>query len=124
MPDEFVQKYGGEFSNFVGVNVPTGDIWRVGVERAGKMLWLHDGWQKFMEHYSIGLGHFLIFNYKGNSKFHVHIFDVTATEIEYPFTTNARRPKDAIDSLGHGEEEFGVDSDDSIGSLPTDEPHD
>ncbi|XP_026396439.1 B3 domain-containing protein Os03g0619800-like [Papaver somniferum] len=37
-----------------------------------------------MEFYSISAGHLLVFRYDGNSTFHVLIFTMSATEIEYP----------------------------------------
>ncbi|GFY89971.1 hypothetical protein Acr_07g0001680 [Actinidia rufa] len=48
------------------------------------MFWLHDGWKEFSEHHSISCGFFLVFNYEGNSKFNVLIFDLSASEIHYP----------------------------------------
>ncbi|PSS26077.1 B3 domain-containing transcription factor [Actinidia chinensis var. chinensis] len=48
------------------------------------MFWLHDGWKEFSEHHSISCGFFLVFNYEGNSKFNVLIFDLSASEIQYP----------------------------------------
>lgn len=51
------------------------------VEEADKMLWFTDGWKEFCENHSIGCGFFVVFNYEGNSKFKVLIFDLTATEI-------------------------------------------
>ncbi|KAF5463878.1 hypothetical protein F2P56_014006 [Juglans regia] len=37
-----------------------------------------------MEYYSVKPGHFLVFRYEGNSCFHILIFDMSATEIDYP----------------------------------------
>ncbi|XVF15654.1 hypothetical protein REPUB_Repub09cG0173200 [Reevesia pubescens] len=48
-------------------------------------MWLQKDWQKFAEHYSLGKGHFLVFRYKGNCKFHVLIVDTSASEINYPY---------------------------------------
>ncbi|KAL3515233.1 hypothetical protein ACH5RR_022135 [Cinchona calisaya] len=92
LPDEFVERYGGELSECIMLKVPVGSIWRVGLEREGDLLWLHEGFQKLMEHYSIGLGYFLLFKYKGHSQFDVHVFDLTATEIHYPCSTQPERP--------------------------------
>ncbi|XP_059639687.1 B3 domain-containing transcription factor VRN1-like, partial [Cornus florida] len=49
-------------------------------------VWLQNGWQEFKVYYSIGHGHLLVFRYDGNSHFHVLIFDLSGTEIEYPFS--------------------------------------
>ncbi|EXB37249.1 B3 domain-containing transcription factor VRN1 [Morus notabilis] len=45
---------------------------------------LQKGWPEFVKYYSIGFGHFLVFRYEGNSRFHACIFDTTTVEIEYP----------------------------------------
>ncbi|KAL9267531.1 B3 domain-containing protein [Drosera capensis] len=45
---------------------------------------LEEGWKEFVSFYSIVLGHFILFRYDGNSRFHVVIFDMSACEIEYP----------------------------------------
>lgn len=46
--------------------------------------WFQDGWQDFIERYSIRIGYFLIFRYEGNSSFIVNIFNLTTAEINYP----------------------------------------
>ncbi|KAM7506962.1 hypothetical protein LguiA_017415 [Lonicera macranthoides] len=51
-------------------------------------VWLQEGWKEFSNHYSIGLWQFLVFRYEGNSHFHVLIFDMSASEIEYPTPKN------------------------------------
>lgn len=89
MPDEF----DGELSDLIKITTPVGESWHIGVEKVGETLLLHDGWQKFMEHHSVGRGYYLIFNYEGNSKFDVHIFDLTCVQIQYPVTINARKPE-------------------------------
>ncbi|KAL2490728.1 B3 domain-containing transcription factor VRN1 [Abeliophyllum distichum] len=84
IPDKFVVKYGHELSDIVQVIDSTGGVWYVRLEKAEKTLWLHDGWEKFVEDHSISYGYFLLFKYKGNSSFKVHIFDVTARDVDYP----------------------------------------
>jgi hypothetical protein len=46
-------------------------------------VWFQDGWQEFVECYSIRVGYFLVFRYEGNSGFFVHIFNLTNSEINY-----------------------------------------
>ncbi|PSS29379.1 B3 domain-containing transcription factor [Actinidia chinensis var. chinensis] len=94
IPEDFAKIYGNELSTFATLTVPSGRDWRVGVEKADTMIWLHDGWKEFAEHHSISCGFFIVFNYEGNSNFYVLIFDLTAAEIHYPRNTlgNSEEP--------------------------------
>uniref|UniRef100_A0A2N9HI64 TF-B3 domain-containing protein n=2 Tax=Fagus sylvatica TaxID=28930 RepID=A0A2N9HI64_FAGSY len=84
LPDKFVREFGDELSNVATLTVPNGCVWQVGLEKANNNIWVRDGWQDFVGYHSINYGYFLVFKYKGNSKFHVLVFDMTATEIKYP----------------------------------------
>ena len=46
-------------------------------------LWFTDGWHDFVVYYSICAGCLLLFNYEGDSKFNVSIFNLTAYEMDY-----------------------------------------
>lgn len=83
IPDNFLKKFKDELSGVATLHVPDGHIWRVGIRKAENKFWLHDGWQDFVEHYSIGLGYFLVFRYEGNSIFNVYIYNLTNSEINY-----------------------------------------
>lgn len=61
-----------------------GKIWPVELWKAEGEIYFQSGWQAFMEYFSIGVAHFLIFRYEGDSHFHVSICDMTACEIDYP----------------------------------------
>ena len=65
-----------------------GRKWNVRLTKTndGTRVWFHDdGWQMFVEFYSVGLEYFLVFKYeRQSSSFYVVIFDRTATEVEYP----------------------------------------
>ncbi|XP_019240662.1 PREDICTED: uncharacterized protein LOC109220660 isoform X2 [Nicotiana attenuata] len=84
IPDEFVMKYGANMRDLVSLEVPSGAIWKVKLQNSNGMAWLKEGWDQFKEYYSIGCGYFLLFQYNGNSHFSVSIFDLSASEIEYP----------------------------------------
>ncbi|XP_050386863.1 B3 domain-containing transcription factor VRN1-like [Argentina anserina] len=84
IPIKFVIEFGDELANGATLIVPAGGIWRVGLERAHKRICFVHNWQKFAEHYSLSAGQFLLFSYRGNSTFHVRIFDFSCCEIEYP----------------------------------------
>ncbi|KAK3002795.1 hypothetical protein RJ639_018353 [Escallonia herrerae] len=84
IPKKFAEVYWNELSDVAKLVVPNGCVWDVGLEKADKMLWLHNGWKQFMKHHSIGCGYFFLFKYKGNSTFNVVVFDLGACEIHYP----------------------------------------
>ncbi|GAV91357.1 B3 domain-containing protein [Cephalotus follicularis] len=85
IPRRFVRKYGNDLPNSVLLKVPSGAVWRVELSKCNGEVWLQNGWQEFKEYYSIALNHFLVFKYEGNSCFSVVIFDMSASEIKYPY---------------------------------------
>ncbi|XP_034700598.1 B3 domain-containing transcription factor VRN1-like [Vitis riparia] len=87
IPRTFLREYGNSLSNFVFLHPPTGAEWRVELLKLHGEVLFSTGWQRFADFYSIGYGHFLLFRYEGSSHFHVLIFDMTASEIEYPYAT-------------------------------------
>ncbi|GAB2285201.1 hypothetical protein Dimus_019652 [Dionaea muscipula] len=106
IPPEFVRNHGRDLSNWARLTVPhTGIVLEVELVKSGDELWLRRGWDKFMKAFSIGYGYFLVFRYEGNSRFHVIIFDLSATEVEYPLMATGN-PKETeaekVDDNGHG----------------------
>nr|GMD21422.1 B3 domain-containing transcription factor VRN1 [Ipomoea batatas]GME11042.1 B3 domain-containing transcription factor VRN1 [Ipomoea batatas] len=89
IPDGFVERYGHYLSGEVKLTVHTGDEWCVRLKKVGKTVLFTDGWRKFMEYYSIGIGYFLLFIYTKSACFDVHLFNKTATEIWDLPSTNA-----------------------------------
>ena len=71
--------FGDELSTSATLIVPSGGTWKVGLLKAEGSIWFCDGWEDFVEFYSISVGHLLVFRYERNSNFHVVIFDTTAT---------------------------------------------
>ncbi|KAI9124291.1 hypothetical protein K1719_005591 [Acacia pycnantha] len=80
IPDHFLRNFGGELSTVATLTVPDGSVWRVGLKRLGNKFWLLDGWQEFVQRYSIGVGYLLVFRYEGKSSFNVHIFNLATYE--------------------------------------------
>ncbi|MBA0760874.1 hypothetical protein Gotri_023593, partial [Gossypium trilobum] len=78
------------------LRVPSGAAWKVELTKCGGKIWFENGWLEFSNHYSLELGHLLVFRYDGNSNFHVIIFDRTASEIQYPYTSNNQRQSNEI----------------------------
>ena len=79
----FARTYADELSTAVILTAPTQESWKVALVKKDNKLWFRNGWEDFVEYYSIGFAYFLQFIYEGNSKFEVHIFDKTACEICY-----------------------------------------
>ncbi|XVF15620.1 hypothetical protein REPUB_Repub09cG0169900 [Reevesia pubescens] len=86
IPIKFVKKYGNAMSNQALLKVPSGKIWLVELSKCDGQIWFQKGWREFAEYYSLCRGHFLVFRYEGNCDFHVLIFDMSASEIDYPYT--------------------------------------
>ncbi|XP_059639689.1 B3 domain-containing transcription factor VRN1-like [Cornus florida] len=107
IPGVFMKNYGKNLSNPVFLNVPSGAEWKVELVHSDGKVWLQNGWQEFKEYYSIGSGHVLVFRYDGNSHFHVLIFDMSASEIEYPIS-------DTHVEQTNNNEGFNIEVDDSV----------
>ncbi|KAK0581877.1 hypothetical protein LWI29_019058 [Acer saccharum] len=84
IPEKFVRRFGDEISDVAKMRLPNGSVWHVKLVKDGKNIWFHDGWHDFVKYHSICAGHFLVFKYARNSKFHVLIFDQSACEVQYP----------------------------------------
>lgn len=110
LPPEFTRRYGHNLTDSLSLKVPNGLVWKVElVQYSNGEAWLHRGWQRFQEYYSIQLGHLLLFKYVGNSHFEAHIFDTTATEIEYSYYDSLER-----DALMNQVAKTESESDDSV----------
>jgi hypothetical protein len=102
IPVKFVMEFGDELSDVATLTAPNGHLWQVGLEKENREIWFDDGWQEFMEYHSIHYGYFLVFRYEGNSKFHVLVFDNTATEIQYTLSKDWNL-KDPVDKSKENE---------------------
>ncbi|KAK7834223.1 B3 domain-containing transcription factor VRN1 isoform X1 [Quercus suber] len=87
IPEKFVMKVRDDLSPVVTLSVPDGHVWQVGLKKVDNSAWFHNGWQDFVEHYSIRVGYFLVFRYEGNSSFFVHIFNLANSEVNYQNNT-------------------------------------
>ncbi|CAA7052994.1 unnamed protein product [Microthlaspi erraticum] len=84
IPTRFSNLLGAQLSDIVTFETPVGFKRSIKLKRINDEIWFAEGWSEFAEAHSISEGHFLLFEYKGNSSFRVMIFDVSACEIEYP----------------------------------------
>ncbi|RVW58385.1 B3 domain-containing transcription factor VRN1 [Vitis vinifera] len=123
IPQKFVKKSGDQLSAVTTLTLPNGGVWYVGLTKADNKFWFYHGWHEFVEYYSIHVGYFLIFRYEGNSNFNANIFDLTASEINYP-SNNLRNSE----KTSHGKQcpasdgEEMNDDDDSVEILGSASP--
>jgi hypothetical protein len=102
IPGKFIREFGYELFDVVALTILNGHFWQVWLEKANREIWFDDGWQDFMEYHSLYSCYFLVFSYEGNSKFHVFMFDNTATEIQYPRCKDYKL-EDEVDKLKENE---------------------
>ncbi|KAK7273644.1 hypothetical protein RIF29_14701 [Crotalaria pallida] len=84
IPNNFTRKYGGGMSNPIFLKPPDGTEWKVYWTKNDDKICFQEGWKEFASYYSLEYGHLLVFEYKGTCHFDVHIFDMSALEVEYP----------------------------------------
>ncbi|XVF59513.1 hypothetical protein PTKIN_Ptkin07bG0281800 [Pterospermum kingtungense] len=94
IPRNFIRKHGKQLSSPIQLEVPSGAKWQVELTKCDGRVLLQKGWREFVEHYSLDYGYFVVFRYVGKVHFHVLIFDKSASEIDYPYTTNAAAADD------------------------------
>ncbi|CAN0923203.1 B3 domain-containing protein At3g18960 [Linum grandiflorum] len=102
IPRKFIRENGQQLlgCDAATLEVPTGDKWDVGLktDRRGFVWFCSHGWEEFTEFYSLDIGHFLLFQYKGHSdNFSVVICDRSAVEIDYPTLSRAANVGRAVE---------------------------
>ncbi|KAK7395502.1 hypothetical protein VNO78_16061 [Psophocarpus tetragonolobus] len=83
-PVDFVKKYGEGLPNTLFFKTPNGAEWRLKLEKHDGKIWFQEGWKEFADYHSLVHGHLLLFKWERTSHFQVHIFDLSAVEINYP----------------------------------------
>ncbi|KAL8140661.1 hypothetical protein V2J09_006682 [Rumex salicifolius] len=93
LPRNFVKSHGKcLLYNYVRLKLPTGAESKMELKtNNNNRASLHKGWPDFADKYSIQAGFFLVFKYKGGSRFGVRIYDMTTSEIQYPFINAANQ---------------------------------
>ncbi|KAA3463509.1 B3 domain-containing transcription factor VRN1-like [Gossypium australe] len=99
IPNKFFKKFGDELSSVATLTVPGGRQWLVELREDNKRIWLDNGWNSFVEYYSICIGYFVVFKYEGNSHFGVHVYNLKSSEINY-LSNNSREPGDFAEITG------------------------
>lgn len=84
IPRKFARIFGENLNDSIFLNASGGSVWPIDLERHEGKVWMQNGWPEFAKFYSICVGYLLLFEYQGDSKFQVLIFDPSSSEIEYP----------------------------------------
>ncbi|KAM5576348.1 B3 domain-containing protein [Rosa sericea] len=98
-PKKYEKEYGEELSNIVHLKLPCGTEWPVEVTRQNGIVLFDKGWETFSKFYSIELFYSLYFQYEGNSRFKVNIFDRTNCQIDYPIKTSIKAENNVDDQF-------------------------
>jgi hypothetical protein len=76
-------------TNPMFLKTPNGQKWEIYTTKDDGYFWFAKGWKEFSTHYSLDHGQMVLFEYEENSQyFGVHIFGMSALEIEYPIHDN------------------------------------
>ncbi|GMH04069.1 hypothetical protein Nepgr_005908 [Nepenthes gracilis] len=75
IPKKFSDNLMGKLAEKVGLKAPSGATWDVELVTRGDQLLLGNGWEEFVNAYSLVQGDILMFKYNGNSQFDVMMFD-------------------------------------------------
>ncbi|KEH40757.1 B3 domain transcription factor VRN1-like protein [Medicago truncatula] len=118
IPDNFLRKHGDQLSTVATLTIPGGSVWRLGLKKVDNSICFVDGWQDFVQRYSIGIGYLLVFIYEGRSNFIIHIF--RTAELNYDSTMKSRTEGpfyEAYNYVFEGIED--IDSFDFLDSAPS-----
>ncbi|XP_026398704.1 putative B3 domain-containing protein At5g66980 [Papaver somniferum] len=102
LPAAFINKLDEDLPKKGTLRDSTDKLWSVKVVKSGNDYFFQNGWEDFVNHYTLQYGNFLMFNYHGNSRFHVSVFD---------YTTQCEREDTTIDYvIGNGNPSLGEDA--------------
>jgi len=87
------------------IKLPDGTGWKIYWKKINGEIWFEKDWKTFTENYSLGYGSLVVFEYKGTSKFDVHIFDQNAVEIDYSLSDT----EDENDNVDHSDDDESVE---------------
>ncbi|CAI0398649.1 unnamed protein product [Linum tenue] len=115
VPKLFAKKYGAGLSKRVVFELPNGTEWPIRLSGGGDKLWFGQGWRQFADFHCVNsMGFLLMFEYLGDSRFRVFIFDPSASEISYPPPSEA----DVSGESGGQEDDPSVEILDGYSSSP------
>jgi hypothetical protein len=87
------------------IKTPDDTKWKIYWKKINGEIWFERGWKCFTENYSLGHGCLVVFEYKGTSKFDVHILGQNAVEIDY----SSSDTDDENDNVDHSDDDESVE---------------
>ncbi|KAL5731897.1 hypothetical protein ACHQM5_004581 [Ranunculus cassubicifolius] len=102
LPPAFLKYNAKDENEMAFLQSPISKHCYVKVLRTVDGVFLQDGLQKFLKDHSLGNYEFLVFNYQGNMKFTVRIFDMSGCEKQYKLKEPAKkrgRPPKKLDRI-------------------------
>ncbi|QHO04642.1 B3 domain-containing transcription factor [Arachis hypogaea] len=102
----FVKKYWKEVSNPILLELPSGDKIKVRWnKKEDDSIWLNEGWKRVVELLELKHQYFVIFKYKGESKFELIVFDLSAMEIDYLSSKSFRNDYHQGENRNHDDDD-------------------
>ncbi|KAI3895759.1 hypothetical protein MKW98_025550 [Papaver atlanticum] len=85
VPPAFIKHFNGKTPDKLILQSPTGRSWTIKMKKyCNKELFFYYGWPEFVHAHYLQHEDFVVFKYKGHSKFHVKIYAKTGCEKELP----------------------------------------
>ncbi|WCJ19595.1 AP2/B3-like transcriptional factor family protein [Euphorbia peplus] len=102
IPNRFAKRYGNYLKDKVFLKVPCGTKWQVELLKNDDGIWFEDGWNSFVDYYSLKHGSFLVFAVEDftTCTFNAVIFDSTS-EMHYPFPVNGDHEETNVEEQVH-----------------------
>ncbi|XP_048442609.1 putative B3 domain-containing protein Os03g0621600 [Pyrus x bretschneideri] len=100
IPHAFIENFSGQSLHKCALRGSSGQWWAMKPEERENGLFFHGGWQGFVKDHSLEIGNFLVFDYDGDSKFEVTIYDRSASEKDVELAR--RRSGNSVSSMNKG----------------------
>ncbi|XP_044488543.1 B3 domain-containing protein At1g49475-like isoform X2 [Mangifera indica] len=92
-PPQFMKHIWKDLSDTATLRVASGGLWTVKVKIIGNGVFMEEGWEEFARDNSVKNSDFLLFEYDGNMRFSVKIFDPNG--VERIGTSSIRMPQES-----------------------------
>ncbi|KQJ86030.1 B3 domain-containing protein Os12g0592300 [Brachypodium distachyon] len=90
IPEKFANNFSGQIDKGCTLKVPSGETWRVGIEKIADKLFFVSGWDAFAKAHELQEHDILFFKCSGSGSFDVLIFDASGCEKVSSFFTDKK----------------------------------